>query len=62
VKPADFETFVKGLSSNEIISAAVECGFLENSDICIGDEVAVPRWLAEILIKLGIAEATYNNF
>jgi len=45
--PADFEKLIKGLSSDEIISAAIECGLLENKDINEGDEVTIPRWLAE---------------
>jgi hypothetical protein len=57
LKPADFEKIVDGLSSDEVISAAIECGLLENKDISCGDVVMIPRWLAEVLIKRGIVEA-----
>lgn len=57
MNPSDFEKLIEGLSSDEIILAAIECGFLENKNIAKGDEVMVPRWLAEILEKTGIVEA-----
>jgi len=56
MNPAGFEKLVRGLPDQEILSIAVECGFLQNRDIHRGDEVMVPRWLAEILQKKGIVE------
>jgi len=56
MNPSEFAKLTKGLSSNEIIAAAIECGFLENKDIMRGDEVVVPRWLAEILQRKGVVE------
>ena len=53
---SEFEKLIKGLSSDEIISAAIDCGFLENRDINRGDELVIPSWLAEILAKRGIVE------
>ena len=56
MNPADFAKLVEGLSQDEIISLAIDCGYLENKDIARGDEVTVPRWLADILAKHGIVE------
>lgn len=56
MNPAEFRKLVDGMSSDEIISAAIGCGLLENKDVRVGDEVVIPRWLAEILIEQGVAE------
>jgi hypothetical protein len=56
MKPAEFEKLIKGLSSDEILSAAIECGYLKNRDINAGDEAEIPYWLAQILAKHGIIE------
>jgi len=53
---ARFKELVGGMTSDEIFSAAIECGLLENKDIHFGDVVTVPHWLAEILYERGIAE------
>ena len=52
----EFEKRVAGMSSDDIILAAIEDGYLENRNIKKGDEVNVPRWLAEILMKSGAFE------
>ncbi len=54
MNPSDFEKLIEGLSSDEIISAAIECGFLENKDIARGDIAEIPYWLAKILAKHGV--------
>lgn len=46
----------KGLTPEEIISAAIEAGFLPNNGINIGDEVAIPLWLAKILSECEFVE------
>ncbi len=56
MSPEEFERLIDGLSADEIISTAIECGLLENKDLAYGDIVTIPRWLSEILIKQGIAE------
>jgi hypothetical protein len=56
MSPSDFEKLIEGLSSDEIISAAIQCGYLENRDISPGDVAEIPYWLAQILSKQGIIE------
>jgi hypothetical protein len=56
MNPVVFEKLIKGLSSDEIISAAIECGLLENKNIFAGYEATIPHWLAEIFARHGIIE------
>jgi hypothetical protein len=56
MNPAAFKKLVEGMTSDEIFSAAIESGLLENKDIHFGDVVTVPHWLAEILYEQGIGE------
>jgi hypothetical protein len=56
ISPTAFEKLIEGLSSREIISAAIACGYLETKTIPRGYETQIPRWLAEILSRKGIVE------
>ena len=49
MNPMSFEKVIEGLSSDEILSTAIECGYMENKDYHVDDAVVVPYWLAQIL-------------
>lgn len=51
------EADLKELSDVELIYIARECGLLPLHAIQVGDEVAIPGWLAQTLIERGIVEA-----
>jgi len=47
---------IEGLSPDDVIHAAMEAGFLEKGAIRVGEERAIPLWLANILCEAGIVE------
>lgn len=56
ISPTAVEKLIEGMSPDEIILAAIQCGYLETNAISRGYEAQVPRWLAEILSRKGIVE------
>jgi len=56
MNPTEFKALTKGMCFDEIISTAIECGYLENKDIPFGAVIEVPHWLAEILYETGCVE------
>jgi hypothetical protein len=56
MSPEEFEKLIEDLSPEDIISTAVDCGLIKKRNIRHGDEIIIPRWLADILARHGVVE------